>query len=94
VGVDGYAVRQVPGVMQGLRLPLLAEAGDLDRPFATEQALAELKAMSAAKRGPVPETGPGPGADQRASRRRNRRRCCVTRSASAPAPTRHPMPQE
>lgn len=35
-------------VMLGLWLPLLAEAGDLDRPFATEQALAELKAMSAA----------------------------------------------
>ena len=35
-------------VMLGLWLPLLAESGDLDRPFATEQALAELKAMSAA----------------------------------------------
>lgn len=35
-------------VMLGLWLPLLAEAGDLDRPFATEPALAELKAMSAA----------------------------------------------
>jgi hypothetical protein len=35
-------------VMVGLWLPLLAEAGDLDKPFATEQALAELKAMSAA----------------------------------------------
>jgi hypothetical protein len=35
-------------VMLGLWLPLLAEAGDLDRPFATEQALADLKAMSAA----------------------------------------------
>lgn len=34
--------------MLGLRLPPVAEAGDLDRPFATEQALAELKAMSAA----------------------------------------------
>jgi hypothetical protein len=29
-------------------LPLLAEAGDLDKPFATEQATAELTAMSAA----------------------------------------------
>ena len=36
------------GVMLGLWLPLLAEAGDLDKPFATEQASAELKAMSAA----------------------------------------------
>ena len=35
-------------VMLGLWLPLLAEAGDLDKPFATEQALAELGAMSAA----------------------------------------------
>jgi 5S rRNA maturation endonuclease (ribonuclease M5) len=35
-------------VMLDLWLPLLAEAGDLDKPFATEQALAELKAMSAA----------------------------------------------
>jgi hypothetical protein len=34
-------------VMVGLWLPLLAEAGDLDKPFATEQALADLKAMSA-----------------------------------------------
>jgi Integrase core domain len=35
-------------VMLGLWLPLLIAAGDLDKPFATEQALAELKAMSAA----------------------------------------------
>ena len=35
-------------VMLGLWLPLLARAGDLDKPFATEQALAELEAMSAA----------------------------------------------
>jgi hypothetical protein len=35
-------------VMLGLWLPLLAQAGDLDRPFATEAALAELEAMSAA----------------------------------------------
>ncbi|GJN99921.1 hypothetical protein NJB1907f44_37440 [Mycobacterium marinum] len=35
-------------VMLGLWLPLLADAGDLDRPFATEAALAELTAMSAA----------------------------------------------
>jgi hypothetical protein len=35
-------------VMLGLWLPLLAQAGDLDKPFATEQALAELEAMSAA----------------------------------------------
>ena len=35
-------------VMLDLWLPPLAEAGDLDKPFATEQALAELNAMSAA----------------------------------------------
>lgn len=35
-------------VMLGLWLPLLATAGDLDKPFATEAALAELAAMSAA----------------------------------------------
>lgn len=35
-------------VMLDLWLPLLAQAGDLDKPFATEQALAELTAMSAA----------------------------------------------
>jgi hypothetical protein len=35
-------------VMVDVWLPLLAAAGDLDRPFATEAALAELKAMSAA----------------------------------------------
>lgn len=35
-------------VMLGLWLPLLAAAGDLDQPFATEQALAELAAMSVA----------------------------------------------
>ncbi len=35
-------------VMCDLWLPLLAAAGDLDRPFATAAALAELKAMSAA----------------------------------------------
>lgn len=35
-------------VMRGLWLPLLDEAGDLDRPFATETARAELEAMSAA----------------------------------------------
>jgi len=35
-------------VMLKLWLPLLAAAGDLDRPFATEVALAELTAMSAA----------------------------------------------
>ena len=35
-------------VMCGLWLPLLATAGDLDRPFATEAALAELETMSAA----------------------------------------------
>ncbi len=35
-------------VMLELWLPLLVEAGDLDKPFAAEQAVAELKAMSAA----------------------------------------------
>ena len=35
-------------VMCGLWLPLLAAAGDLDKPLATEAALAELTAMSAA----------------------------------------------
>lgn len=35
-------------VMAELWLPLLAAAGDLDKPFATEAALAELKTMSAA----------------------------------------------
>lgn len=35
-------------VMCELWLPLLAAAGDLDKPFATEAALAELEAMSAA----------------------------------------------
>jgi hypothetical protein len=35
-------------VMRGVWLPGLAEAGDLDKPFATEQAVAELKVMSAA----------------------------------------------
>ena len=35
-------------VMLGTWLPLLDAAGDLDKPFATEQALAELAAMSAA----------------------------------------------
>lgn len=35
-------------VMLGLWLPLLAAAGDLDRPFATAAALTELEAMSAA----------------------------------------------
>lgn len=35
-------------VMVGQWLPLLAAAGDLDKPFATEAALAELEAMSAA----------------------------------------------
>jgi hypothetical protein len=35
-------------VMLDVWLPLLAAAGDLDKPFATEAALAELKAMSAA----------------------------------------------
>ncbi|MBA2787481.1 transposase family protein [Mycobacterium canettii] len=35
-------------VMLDLWLPLLAAAGDLDKPFATEASVAELKAMSAA----------------------------------------------
>ncbi len=46
-------------VMLGLWLPQLADAGDLDRPFATEAALAELTAMSAATvdRYPKPARG-------------------------------------
>lgn len=35
-------------VMRDLWLPLLAEAGDLDKPFATAQAIAQLESMSAA----------------------------------------------
>ena len=35
-------------VMRGLWLPLLAEAKDLDKPFATAEAIAQLQAMSAA----------------------------------------------
>lgn len=35
-------------VMLGLWVPLLAEAGDLDKPFATDEAIAQLAAMSAA----------------------------------------------
>lgn len=35
-------------VMRSLWLPLLAEAGDLDKPFATAEAIAQLQAMSAA----------------------------------------------
>lgn len=35
-------------VMRGLWLPLLVDAGDLDKPFATAQTIAEVKAMSAA----------------------------------------------
>ncbi len=35
-------------VMRGLWLPLLAEAGDLDKPFATAEAITQLQAMSAA----------------------------------------------
>lgn len=55
--IDMAARRQVTNklrtqyqvVMLGLWVPLLAQAGEPDRPFATEQALAaELKAMSAA----------------------------------------------
>ena len=51
-------------VMLGQWLPLLAAAGDLGKPFATEQALAELGAMSAATVDRVLEAGPGQDADQ------------------------------
>ena len=51
-------------VMLDLWLPLLAAAGDLDKPFATEQALAELKAMSAATVDRYLKAGPGQNADQ------------------------------
>ena len=38
--------------MRGLWLPLLAEAKDLDKPFATAEAIAQLQAMSAATNRP------------------------------------------
>lgn len=41
-------MRQVPVVMLGTWLPLLDTAGDLNRPYATEQARGELLAMSVA----------------------------------------------
>jgi len=55
--IDGRAVRQVPA---GDARYAGAAAGPA---FATEQALAELKAISAATIGPVPETGPGQDGD-------------------------------
>jgi hypothetical protein len=50
--------------MVEVRLPLLAGAGDLDRLLATEAAVAELKAMSAATVDRIFEAGPGCDADQ------------------------------
>ncbi len=44
----GMACGKYLVVMLELWLPLLTEAGDLDRPFATEQALAQVRAMSPA----------------------------------------------
>lgn len=64
-------------VMLGAWLPLLAAAGDLDRPFATEAASAELTAMSAA----TVDRYLKPARDRcasRESRRPNPHRCCGT----------------
>ena len=80
-------------VMLEVWLPLLAAAGDLDKPFATEQASAELAAMSAAT------------VDRYLKPARDRMRieghlddetvaaALRIRSPSAPAPTRRPRPQ-
>ena len=49
MGVDGLCpCGKYLVVMRGLWLPLLAEAKDLDKPFATAEAIAQLQAMSAA----------------------------------------------
>ena len=44
----GFPCGKYLTVMLELWLPLLRDAGDLDKPFATEQAIGELQAMSAA----------------------------------------------
>ena len=51
-------------VMLELWLPLLAEAGDLDKPFATERGIGRAGGDERGDRGPVFETGPGQDADQ------------------------------
>jgi hypothetical protein len=48
VGVDGHAVRQVPGGHARLLAAAAGRRGDLDKPFATEAASVELEAMTAA----------------------------------------------
>ena len=49
MGVDGLCpCGKYLVVMRCLWLPLLAEAKDLDKPFATAEAIAQLQAMSAA----------------------------------------------
>ncbi|BDE17424.1 hypothetical protein Mkiyose1088_43840 [Mycobacterium kiyosense] len=79
-------------VMVDVWLPLLAAAGDLDRPFATEAALTELTAMSAA----TVDRYLKPARDKmriKGISTTNRHRCCGIRSPSAPAPTRRPTPR-
>ena len=51
-------------VMLEVWLPLLAQAGDLDKPFATGPARAELGDDERGHGGPVPQTHPGEDADQ------------------------------
>jgi len=67
-------------------LPLLAASGDLDRPFATERARAELQAMSAA----TVDRYLRPARDRMRIKgiSTNRARCFRTQSAFGPAPTR------
>jgi len=73
-------------VMLELWLPLLAEAGDLDQPFATEEAIAQLKAMSAA----TVDRYLQPARDRMRIKgigaTKHRRRCFGTRSPSGPGP--------
>ncbi|WP_420883144.1 hypothetical protein [Tomitella gaofuii] len=80
-------------VMVDLWLPLLAEAGDLDTPFATDETTAELKAMSAA----TVDRYLKPARDRMRikgiSTTTRRHRCCGTRLPSVPARTRHPTRQ-
>ncbi|MBK5238866.1 MAG: hypothetical protein JJE28_07130 [Actinomycetales bacterium] len=48
----GFPCGKYLAVMRKLWLPLLAEAGDLDKPFATAEAITQLQAMSAATNQP------------------------------------------
>lgn len=48
MGADGGPCGKYLTVILGLLLPLLRDAGDLDKPFATAEAISELEAMSAA----------------------------------------------